>query len=336
MMVSANRLHKRLITKLSVPQFGRPPSVVSSVYQLREDISYTPNFVRFLTLLVSFGSQLWFASFTMIGLNLLFFFFFFFFFLLVDDIDGLKTLFLASPCCVWRPFSTLSGLIVGVFDFAVALWQVSGTGFDFICTFLFLIFLDDQIAWWWDSTTLSWRERWRVQENPPLLCSSVTNLVWESGSAWLALRCSRNFGCWCSSCCWSCGTSRRWAQILTPQSLLVLNYFPSLLGESNFDTFSSFFSEGTFFLLGFFWLTIGFPVVILGRLVGSMVCILLLFCRIYFESLVKIEILFFSSCNSKLWLKYLMCGFWCPLRYFLWSVWQWVGRGMLCLHCLAS
>jgi len=63
--------------------------------------------------------------------------------------------------------------------------------------------------------------------------------------------------------------------------------FPSLLGESNFDTFSSFFSEGTFFLLGFFWLTIGFPVVILGRLVGSMVCILLLFCRIYFESLVK-------------------------------------------------
>jgi hypothetical protein len=37
----------------------------------------------------------------------------------------------------------------------------------------------------------------------------------------------------------------------------------------------SLISPGTFFLLGFFWLTIGFPVVILGRLAGSMVSLFL-------------------------------------------------------------
>ena len=128
--------------KLSVPQFGRPPSVVSSVYQLGEDITYTPNFVRFLTLLVSFGSQLWFASFTMIGLSS----FSFCFCLWMTTF--VANPFLVSPCCIRCPLSALSWLFAGVFDFAVALWQVSGAVFDFLCYFGFdVIFRDDQIVW---------------------------------------------------------------------------------------------------------------------------------------------------------------------------------------------
>lgn len=73
LLIGVYRLTKRVKSKLLQPlnTYARnSPSIASSVYQLKEEISATPKFVRFLTFIVGMGAQIWFAVFATLELLL--------------------------------------------------------------------------------------------------------------------------------------------------------------------------------------------------------------------------------------------------------------------------